>query len=165
MPPTDSAAPSSAPGNDYTERLHVTLRYWVLATLALATLWVAFVVAMPAWVASLSVGGLALVTYGLFAWVGSAVVAVRDGQLRAGRAHIDTRLLGPAEILDAEETRRVHGVDADARAFLLTRPYLKVSVLVPVLDPADPTPYWLLSTRRPASLAAALEGSGAGRGA
>ena len=80
---------------------------------------------MPPWVASLFAGGLLLVTYGLFAWAGSAVLVVADGELRAGRAHIETRLLGPAEALDAAETRRVHGVDADARAFLLTRPYLK----------------------------------------
>ena len=57
--------------------------------------------------------------------------------LHAGPAHIALDLLGPAEPLDAEETRRVHGVDADARAFLLTRPYLKRSVQVPVHDPAD----------------------------
>ena len=63
------------------------------------------------------------------------------------------------EPLDREETRRVHGVDADARAFLLTRPYLHRSVQVPLHDPSDPTPYWLLSTRHPERLAAALTGS------
>lgn len=165
MPATDPTTPTGAAGSAYRERLHVPLRWWVQATMLLATVWLAFVVAMPPWVASLFAGGLLLVTYGLFAWAGSAVLAVRDGELRAGRAHIETRLLGPAEVLDAAETRRVHGVDADARAFLLTRPYLKRSVLVPVLDPADPTPYWLLSTRRPGPLAAALEGSGGRPGA
>ena len=50
----------------------------------------------------------------------------------------------------------MHGVDADARAFLYTRPYLKRSVRLPVLDPADRTPYWLVSTRHPQRLAAAL---------
>ena len=69
--------------------------------------------------------------------------------LYAGPAHISVDLLGPVEPLDAEEARRVHGVDADARAFLFTRPWLKRAVKVPVLDPADRTPYWLLSTRHP----------------
>ena len=36
------------------------------------------------------------------------------------------------------------GVDADARAYLLLRPYLKRAVQVDLADPADPTPYWLL---------------------
>ena len=55
--------------------------------------------------------------------------------------------------LDADATRRAAGVDADARAFLLLRPYLKRSVRVEITDPADPAPYWLVSTRHPDELA------------
>jgi len=124
----------------------------------LATVWLAFVVAMPVWVASTAAAALLVLVYGFFVWIGSARIVVGDGVLRAGQAHIPLALLGPAVPLGAEETRRVHGVDADARAFLLTRPYLKRSVQVMVLDPADPTPYWLLSTRHPARLASALGG-------
>jgi DUF3093 family protein len=140
----------------YSERLHVPLRWWVQATMLLATLWLAFVVAMPAWAAWSATGLLVALTFGLFAWVGSARVSVRDGVLHAGPAHIAVDLLGPVEPLDAEETRRVHGVDADARAFLVTRPYLKRAVKVTLADPADRTPYWLVSTRHPAELARAL---------
>ena len=50
-------------------------------------------------------------------------------------------------------------VEADARAFLLLRPYVKTAVRVDLEDPADPTPYWLLSSRRPEALAAALAGA------
>ena len=48
------------------------------------------------------------------------------------------------------------GPDADARAFLVIRPYLTRAVRVPVTDPADPTPYWLVGSRHPDALAAAL---------
>ena len=48
------------------------------------------------------------------------------------------------------------GVEADARAYLATRPYLKAAVKVPVSDPDDPAPYWLVGTRHPDRLAAAL---------
>ena len=144
----------------YSERLSVPLRWWVQATMLLASLWLAFVVAMPAWAAWSATAVVLVVTFGLMAWFGSARVAVRDGTLYAGPAHISLDLLGPAEPLDAEETRRVHGVDADARAFLLTRPYLKRSVKVAVEDPADRTPYWLVSTRHPRELAAALSAGG-----
>ena len=147
---------STTPAGSYRERLFVPLRWWVQATMLLASLWLAFIVAMPAWAAWSATGVLLLVTFGMFAWVGSARVAVGDGVLRAGRAHIPLHLLGPVEALDAEQTRRVHGVEADARAFLMTRPYLKRAVRVTVDDPADRTPYWLLSTRHPRELAAAL---------
>jgi hypothetical protein len=146
-------------GTEYSERLTVPLRWWVQATMLLATLWLAFVVAMPLWAASGAAGGLLLVVYAFFVWIGSARLALRDGTLHAGKAHIGVELLGTPEPLDREETRRVHGVDADARAYLLTRPYLRRSVMVPVHDPADPAPYWLLSTRHPRRLAAALAGA------
>jgi len=146
----------------FTERLYVPLRWWVQATMLLATLWLAFVVAMPAWAAWSATGLVLAVTFGFFAWIGSARLAVADGVLYAGRAHVPAHLLGPAETLDGEQTRSTLGVDADARAFLLTRPYLKRSVRIPLHDPADRTPYWLLSTRRPDDLTAALVRAGAG---
>lgn len=145
----------------YSERLHVPLRWWVQATMLLASLWLAFVVAMPAWLAWSATAALVVLTFALLVWVGSARVAVRDGVLHAGPAHIALDLLGPVEVLDPEETRRVHGVDADARAFLMTRPYLRRAVKVTVADPADRTPYWLVSTRHPRELAAALGDPGA----
>lgn len=144
------------PAADYEERLHVPLRWWVQATMFLATVWLAFIVALPAWLAWAASGALLAGVYGLFAWVGSARVEVRDGVLYAGPATIPLAQLGPAEALDKEATRRVHGIDADVRAFLVTRPYISRSVKVAVDDPADPTPYWLISSRHPRQLVAAL---------
>ncbi len=164
MPPSTPAREATAsPGSagTYNERLFVPLRWWVQATMLLASLWLAFVVATPAWVAWSTTAVLVVATFGGFAWLGSARVAVHDGVLYAGPAHIALDLLGAAEPLDAAETRRVHGVDADASAFLVTRPYLRKAVKVTVLDPADRTPYWLVSTRHPRRLAAALGSAGA----
>jgi hypothetical protein len=48
------------------------------------------------------------------------------------------------------------GRDADARAYLLLRPYVRRAVRIEITDPRDTTPYWLLSTRHPERLAAAL---------
>jgi hypothetical protein len=87
---------------------------------------------------------------------GSVRLSVSDRVFRAGRAHIGLEHLGPAEALDVDATRVAMGVGADARAFLVMRPYLKRAVRVPVTDPADPTPYWLVGSRHPDALAAAL---------
>lgn len=144
------------PGTVYRERLSVPLRWWVQATMFLATVWLAFIVAMPAWMAWTAALALCAIVFGLFLVIGAARIAIVDDVLHAGTAHIPVRLLGPAEALDKDATRRVLGVEADARAYLLTRPYLKRAVRIPVLDPADPTPYWLVSTRHPRTLADAL---------
>lgn len=163
MPATDRVAHGAGPRPTYRERLHVPLRWWVQATMFLATVWLAFIVALPAWLAWASSGALLAGVYGLFAWVGSARVEVGGGVLQAGTARIPLALLGTAEALDKDATRRVHGVEADARAFLVTRPYISRAVKVVVADPADPTPYWLISSRHPRQLAAALSAAAGGR--
>jgi hypothetical protein len=141
---------------NYDERLSVPLRWWVQGTMLVASLWLAMIVALPAaaaWtITAIAMAGLAL---GLLAY-GAARVTVEGGFLRAGRARIAGFHLGGSSALDAEATRRISGTEADARAYLLLRPYLKRAVQVEITDPADPAPYWLISTRHPDELARAL---------
>lgn len=132
------------------------LRWWVQSTMLLATLWLALVVAIPGALSWVITGVLFALMVAALMSFGSAQVSVRDGVLTAGRAHVEARHLGAAEALDEDATRRVAGRDADARAFLLLRPYVKRSVRVRIVDPADPAPYWLVSTRRPEELVRAL---------
>ncbi|WP_182526454.1 DUF3093 domain-containing protein [Nocardioides dongkuii] len=140
----------------YDERLGVPLRWWVQGFMFTASLWLAVLAALPevaAWAVTAVTG--ALVTAAFLAY-GSVRITVADGVLRAGRARIEVRHLGTATALDADDTRRTAGQEADARAYLLLRPYLKRSVRVEITDPADPAPYWLLSTRHPERLAGTL---------
>jgi hypothetical protein len=154
------------PDASYREKLSVPLRWWVQGTMLVATFWLAFVVAAPALVAWSATAVLLLIMVGLFLGYGAPRVEVGDGWLRAGRARIAGEFLGDAEPLDAAETRRVAGPGADARAYLLLRPYLKRAVRVTVRDDRDPTPYWLVSSRDPEHLATAIRvisGSGTPR--
>jgi hypothetical protein len=131
-----------------------------------ATFWLAFVVSTPALVAWSATAVLLLVMIGILLGYGSARVEVSDGWLQAGRARISGEFVGEVEPLDSVETRRLAGRDADVRAYLLLRPYLKRSVKVTLHDRRDPTPYWLVNTRDPAHLAAAIRvisGPGAAR--
>lgn len=140
----------------YSERLGVPLRWWVQGTMMVASLWLALVVALPQPVAwAISGCALALLA-GLFLAYGSARIEVGPDGLRAGRARIDARYLGAGVALDAEETRRTAGREADARAYLLLRPYITRAVRVEIADQDDPTPYWLVSSRHPDALAGAL---------
>jgi len=148
----------------YTEMLHVPLRWWALLTMFLASVLLAFLVATPAWVAFAVTGALSAVAVAVLLAYGAARVVVEDRTFRAGRARIPVHLLGTPVALDAQASRLLAGMDADARAYLLLRPYVKKSVQVPVADPADPTPYWLVSTRHPERLAQALVRAGAAQG-
>jgi DUF3093 family protein len=141
----------------YDERLGVPLRWWALATMFLASLLVAFLVATPLWVALAGTVLLTIIVTVVLVGYGSARIAVGDGLLHAGRARIEVRHLGEARALDTESMRLLAGRDADARAYLLLRPYLGKGVRIDVNDPADPTPYWLVGTRHPTQLVSAIE--------
>ncbi|MGI8887412.1 MAG: DUF3093 domain-containing protein [Nocardioidaceae bacterium] len=140
----------------FEERLRVPASWWLLGLGAVVTIWwiifVALSVAAASAVAALAAG---VVAAGLWRYGAASIAADADG-LRAGRAVLPTRHIGTVEPLDAERTRRALGVDADARAYLLVRAYCPESVKVSVDDPADPTPYWVISTRQAASLASSL---------
>ncbi|HLN75540.1 MAG TPA: DUF3093 domain-containing protein [Nocardioidaceae bacterium] len=144
----------------YDERLHVPLRWWVQAIMALAIVWLAFIVSLPPAIAWVATGVLTAAVSALLLGYGSARVRIEGGVFHAGRAHIPVTLLADPNPLDREGTRLLAGRDADARAYLLLRPYLKRAVRVAVTDPADPAPYWLISTRRPEELARALSAAG-----
>lgn len=154
MPP-DVAAASGA-GGAYDEQLRVPLRWWALATMFWASLLLALLVAVPAVVAFLVTGILGGLNVLVFAGYGGARVTVAGGVLEAGRARIPVHLLADPEPLDAAAARRAAGVEADARAYLLIRPYIPTAVKVRVVDRSDATPYWLVSTRHPHVLAAEL---------
>ena len=52
---------------------------------------------------------------------------------------------------------RERGPSLDARAWLSIRGWVDPVVKVTLADEKDPTPYWLVSTRRPEDLKAARE--------
>ncbi len=83
-------------------------------------------------------------------------IAVGDGMLRAGRASIPVALTGEAIVARGDDARHEKGPGGDARAWLMLRGWVEPVVRIAVLDPDDPAPYWLLSTRRPEELVAAL---------
>lgn len=152
---------TSETGVLYDERLSVPLRWWVQATMFLATVWLAFIVALPPALAWGGTGVLTAAVVALLIGYGAARVRVEDGVFRAGPAQIPVSLVARPMPLDPEATRLLAGRDANAHAYLVLRPYLKRAVRVEVVDPMDPAPYWLVSTRRPEELAAALMAAGA----
>lgn len=86
----------------------------------------------------------------------SPVIAVTDGELSAGRASIPVRLVGEVRGFSGAEATAERGIRLDARAWLMIRGWVDPVVRIEVIDPDDPVPYWLVSTRRPEAVAAAV---------
>lgn len=89
-------------------------------------------------------------------------LSVEGGLLTAGRASIPVSVLGRIELLDDEGLRAALGPGTDARSYLMVRGYIHTGLRIAVEDPQDPTPFWILTSRKPQALAAAIE---AARGA
>ena len=148
----------SIPDTAYAERLHVPVSWWLLGTAFVVSVGWAFLVAVPGPVTvAATIIAAALVAWWLVSY-GRLQMRVDAEALYAGRAVLPRGNVGAVQVLDAAATRRAMGAEADARAFLATRPYCRAAVRVEVVDRTDPTPYWLLSSRNPSALAASLGG-------
>lgn len=97
---------------------------------------------------------VALASWGLLAL--ATEVRLDAAGLRVGRVFLEHQYLGAATPLDRAAAVRLRGRDADARAFVVLRAWVKTAVRIEVADELDPTPYWFVSTRQPDRLAAAV---------
>ena len=95
--------------------------------------------------------------------IGSPRIEVTDAALIAGRARLPLANTGEARGFTGADATAERGTRLDARAWLVIRGWISPVVKVNVNDDADPTPYWLVSTRHPKDLVAALEKARAGQ--
>ncbi|MEU7480911.1 DUF3093 domain-containing protein [Lentzea sp. NPDC042327] len=141
----------------FRERLYVTWWIWPLPLLAAALLAAEVHMGFPGVRSWLPYAVLLPLTVLLIVRMGSTKVEVSGGELHVGEAHIPLELLGEVEVIAPEARRAAMGRELDPAAFVLHRGWVKPMVRVRVTDPEDPTPYWLVSTRHPERLAAALK--------
>jgi hypothetical protein len=140
----------------FRERLTVPIIWWALAGLfSFSVLLAVGAYLGPVWGVGTSVATM-LVAAAIFGSA-SLTISVDAKETHVGRAIIGHAYVAACRALDAEETRRRAGIEADARAHLVLRPYIKTAVEITLDDPDDPVPYWLVSTRHPHRLAAALQ--------
>jgi hypothetical protein len=88
--------------------------------------------------------------------LGRVKVEVRDDELWVGDAHLPLSFIGAVEVLPASDKRKALGPDLDPTAFVVHRGWVGPVLRVHLTDPADPTPYWLVSARSADRLAALL---------
>lgn len=152
---------TSAPA--FAERLWPSPSGWVAVPAFAAMLGIVLLPVSP--VAGVVAAVVGLVGAGAAAVALATPVRVADGELHAGGAHIPVGLLRDPRALDAAATRHELGPGLDARAHVCLRGWVRTAVRVELDDPADPTPYWVVSTRRPEALVAALGGATVSPGA
>lgn len=116
--------------------------YFMFLSLVLAV-WAAFdnQIALITWIA--------LTIMLLFIAVKLKRVITIDGhELRIGKAHIELRYLESVELLTPAEIRLLRTRDADLAAFPALIFWISTGVKITLKDSRDPTPYWLVSSKK-----------------
>ncbi|MGD0062915.1 MAG: DUF3093 domain-containing protein [Streptosporangiaceae bacterium] len=144
--------------NDYRERLHVPLAWWLLGVPTVLIFGATLYAGLPEpWPVIIMVGLITGCAAALTS-MSMARLEIGDGVLRAGNAALPLTAVTEVVSLDEKQSTRLRGPRADPAARLYSRPYLKRSVYLAVNPAADPAvPYWLIGTRHPAELAAVIE--------
>lgn len=138
----------------YRERLSPSL--WVLVAAALCGPMAALVFSPIDTTAALVIGGGVGLGIVALLVVTSPVLEVDAGMLRAGRARIEVAHLGPIAVLTGEQARQARGASLDPRSWHVIRGGIDPVAVIPILDPDDPAPAWVVSSRTPERLAAAV---------
>jgi hypothetical protein len=140
----------------YTERLGVPWWSWPLALCG------GFLLAAEVW---LGAGGLRAwvpfavvlpLTVAVMLWLGRIRVTVTAEEFQVDDARLPVSVIAEVVALDAAGKREALGVGAHPLAFVIQRPWIGGAVQVLLDDPADPTPFWVVSSRDPARLAGEL---------
>jgi hypothetical protein len=131
--------------------------HWWLGALALAALVAAEIHSgAPGLRAVLPYAVLLPLTVLLLAVGSRGEIRVEGGVLHVPGARIPIARLDHGVALDREAFRQQTGPMLDPHAFVVSRPWLRTAVRLMLDDPADPTPYWVVGTRRPQELLEAL---------
>lgn len=142
----------------FTESVRVPPWWYVVLAAVAAVIGTDF-----AYVAHLRSTGLARWLPVVVLWAAGAVVLARMGSgrvrlddrgLHVGRNRLPYPAMGRVGVVDKA---RALGPALDERAFVATRFWLRRVVRVDVSTDADPTPYWLVGSRHPERLLAAIE--------
>lgn len=79
-------------------------------------------------------------------------INLTQDEFSVDKAHISREYLAEVEVLDRDAMRLLRTRDADPAAFLAIKFWVSTGVKITLKDQRDPTPYWLISSRRPKEL-------------
>lgn len=145
---------SSSSSIIYSERLWVPWWYWLMGLLGVivCTAQVSFN-RDPIW---LYVGGVIILAVGIWIILTMSKTTIKieedatgERWLHAGSAVLPASVVEKSLVVPASAQRNALGRQLDPAAFLVTHGWVKTMVLLVLDDPQDPTPYWLVSTRKP----------------
>lgn len=141
----------------YRERLAPGIGMWI-GCLGVGA--ASFLVGAPINIAAGIVAGVVMfLLLGSLLFFTSPIIEITPTVLRVGRAQIEREHTGRAYAFRGEQARLATGPALDGRAFMCFRGWISSIIRIQITDPADPTPYWIASSRNPERIAEILNES------
>lgn len=140
----------------HSERLRVSWWMWPAVLTVDAIVGFEVLIGFPTLSAWVPFAVLLPLTAAVLLRAGRIRVAVAGDEFQVDDARLPVSVIADVVALDAAGKREALGVGAHPLAFVIQRPWIGPAVQVLLDDPADPTPYWVISSRRPVELATAL---------
>jgi Protein of unknown function (DUF3093) len=145
----------------YRERLSVPWWWYPPALFVAGLVALEVNVAARDWPRWIAFAVLFAVAAGALLWLGRIEVRVLDDgggpELWAGPAHLPATVISRSAAIPRSAKSSALGRQLDPAAYVLHRAWVGPMVLAVLCDPDDPTPYWLVSTRHPGRVLAALQ--------
>lgn len=160
-------APHRAVATEYRERLRTPWWWYPVGAVVGILLGGEFIFVLPDSLAWLPVV-LSILAAFLVVWrMSSGRVEIVGGRLRAGERELPLERIAQVHQLSYTELRRVVGRHGDPLAYTFVRSWVGPGIQLVLSDPEPPAddaewtlppePYWLVSTRHPDQLVAAIQ--------
>ena len=152
-------SPRATDHSGYRERLLPLWWVWLVAAGFVAMLAVAYGAALGV-AAGVVVGACCLVLMVWLLWVTAPVITVTSTHLDVAGASLPRTSVGEVMCIDGSEIAELKKPSTDARLFVALRPWsARGGILVRLVDPEDPHPAWLFSSRHPGRVRDVLTGT------
>lgn len=139
------------------ERLLLPWWWWPICLALAIGLAIELGMGVPGMVTWLPLAVLIPATIGGLLWLGRLRIQIDDTHFRVDDACLPREFIESVEPLSQTPLRDALTAQLHPLAFVIKRPWIRSAVRITLNDPADPTPYWIISTKRPDEICKALE--------
>jgi hypothetical protein len=146
---------SAATQAQYSELVTPKWTSFLPLALILPTLWLTFAPINA--LVGITLGAIGTLVVAWLMLANSFKIVVSANVIRVGKASIETRFIGVCKEVPFASRFAQRIPNLDPRAFLKLKNSQKGLVKLEIVDKKDPTPYWVVSTKHPGQLIAAIE--------
>jgi hypothetical protein len=148
--------PSSNSNSEFAERINWPIWLWLFLAIMIASLYLTFWAPLGNLIAAIVCSLTSIIL--IYTSRKSALeIVVINNWLYVGNAKIECKHIKKVIALEKADFLALRGQHADPAAFNATRFWVSTGVKVELKDKNDPTPYWLIATRKPKRLKAVLD--------